>query len=470
VWKHFSTLCAIPRISKQESALRRHLSDWAVGQGLETAIDQAGNLLIRKPASSGKEDRPGVILQAHLDMVCQVNEGVSHDFTKDPILPVERDGWLVAEETTLGADNGIGVALALAALEDDALSYPELEVLLTVDEEAGMGGAHGLAPGVLTGKRMLNLDTEQWGEFYLGCAGGCNVTITRHCRTEALSDGYVVRRLGVSGLVGGHSGIDIHLGRGNANKLLVRLLRRLKQTCDVRVAAMQGGSARNALPREAWADIALPEQAISAIEAVLADQQALFRSELLGVDDGVTLTFRPGRAAVTINSDDQADLLAALHAAPHGVRKMSVAFDKVVETSNNLGVIALADGVFSANVMVRSLRESGAVLLADEISCLFSLAGCQVTVSGEYPGWTPNPHSPLLAQCREVYARDFHAEAKVQVIHAGLECGVIGAKYPDIDTVSFGPTILGAHAPGERVEIASVEQAWRFLRAILAEI
>jgi dipeptidase D len=470
VWKHFATLCAIPRPSKQEQALRLRLAEWAAARGLAFATDAAGNLLIRKPASPGREDRSGVILQAHLDMVCQANGGVAHDFTKDPIRPVERDGWLVAEETTLGADNGIGVALALAVLEDGALVHPALEVLFTVDEEVGMGGAHGLQPGVLTGKRMLNLDTEEWGEFYLGCAGGCDLSIVRRCRTEAVPAGYRMLRLSVSGLLGGHSGGDIHLGRGNANKLLVRLLRRLKKITDLRLAALSGGTARNALPREAWADVAVPCGEDAAIDRLLAEQQTLFRSELAGIDDGVTLGSAPANFAMTITLGDQSDLLAALHAAPHGVRRMSATFEDVVETSNNLGVIGLADGVFSANLMVRSLRQSGTELLADEIACLFTLAGCQVTISGEYPGWTPNPHSALLALCRDVYTREFQTEARIQVIHAGLECGVIGAKYPDLDTVSFGPTIRGAHAPGERVQIASVDQVWRLLKAILAEM
>lgn len=468
VWKHFATLCEIPRLSKQEEKLRRRLADWASGRGFGVTTDVVGNLLIKKPASPGRDGRPGVILQAHLDMVCQANGGVAHDFTKDPIQPVLRDGWLVAEETTLGADNGIGVALALAALEDESLTHPALEVLLTVDEEAGMGGARGLAAGVLAGTRMLNLDSEAWGEFYLGCAGGCDVAVGRHCRTEAVPAGYEARRLRVAGLSGGHSGVDIHLGRGNANKLLIRLLRQLEKTTDLRLAALSGGTARNALPREAWADVVVPRPDVVAIDRELAEQQALFRSELAGVDEGVTLVSEPAHATATIGLADQRDLLSALQAAPHGVRRMSPVFDNVVETSNNLGVFALAEGVFSANLMVRSLRESGTKLLADEITCLFTLAGCQVSVRGEYPGWMPNPHSPLLAQCREIFTREFQAEAKVQVIHAGLECGVIGAKYPDIDTVSFGPTIHGAHAPGERVWIASVDHAWRFLRTILA--
>jgi dipeptidase D len=452
----------------QEHALRQHLAAWAGDHGLDHVTDAAGNLLIRKPASPGREGRPGVILQGHLDMVCQANDGITHDFTRDPIRPVVRDGWLVADDTTLGADNGIGVSLALAALEDETLAHPALEALFTIDEEAGMGGAHGLAAGLLRGERMLNLDTEGWGEFYLGCAGGCDVGVHRSCRVEAVPPGYQGLRLRVSGLVGGHSGMDIHLGRGNANKLLVRLLRLLEQRTDLRVAAFAGGTARNALPREAWAILAVPKGDVAAVERTVADQQAVWRGELAGVDDGVTLAVRPVEIGGVISASDQASLLAALHAAPYGVQRMSADFAGVVETSNNLGVMGLADGVFSASLMVRSLRDSGAEVLADQIVGLFSLAGCQVDISGGYPGWTPNPHSPLLALCRQVFHDQFQAAAATKVIHAGLECGVIGAKYPHLDTVSFGPTICGAHAPGERVQIASVGDAWRLLTAILA--
>jgi dipeptidase D len=470
VWKHFATLCAIPRPPKHEEALRRTLADWAVGRGFIVHIDGVGNLLIGKPASPGREARPGVVLQAHLDMVCQANDGISHDFTKDPIEPVERDGWLIAEQTTLGADNGIGVALALAALEDDSLVHPAIEVLLTVSEETGMSGAHELEPGLLRGKRLLNLDTEEWGEFFVGCAGGCDVTASRHCGTEGLPAGYQAWRLGVSGLLGGHSGIDIHRGRGNANKLLVRLLRRLETATDLHLAAFAGGTARNALPREAWAEIAVPATDEKVISDLLADQQALYVDELAGVDEGLRLTMRPSVASAVILPIDQSNVLAALHATPCGVRRMSAFFTDVVETSNNLGVMTLSDAEFSANLMVRSLRQSGSRMLADEIASLFSLAGCQVTFSGEYPGWTPNPDSPLLALCRDVFRREFGTEVSTQVVHAGLECGVIGAKYPDLDMISFGPIIQGAHAPGERVQIGSVGDVWRLLRAILTAL
>ncbi len=470
VWRHFATLCAIPRPSLGEAAARRHIVDWAARHGLAAQTDAAGNLLVRRPASPGREGRPGVVLQAHLDMVCQANRGIAHDFTADPIRPAIEDGWVVARDTTLGADNGIGVALAMAALEAPNLPHPPLEALFTVDEETGMGGARGLPPGLLQGSRMLNLDTEEWGEFTLGCAGGCDVTVTRRCPTNPPPTGFAARQVMVSGLRGGHSGIDIHRGRGNANKLLVRLLRLLEKRTDLRLCALAGGTARNALPREAWAVVTFPAADTSLVETILAEQLALFREELAGVDDAILLQANSAHPAPVLDKADQAALLAAIHAAPHGVYRMSPAFEGVVETSNNLGVMHLADGRFEATLMVRSLRDSATAALAEEIVSLFSLADCQAAILGSYPGWAPNPRSPLLGLCRDVYHREFQGEAVTQVMHAGLECGLIVGTYPGLDIVSFGPTIKGAHAPGERVDIASVARSWHLLTAILAAL
>ncbi|MBS1190183.1 MAG: aminoacyl-histidine dipeptidase [Rhodocyclaceae bacterium] len=468
VWAHFATLCRIPRPSKGEAPLREHLRRWAAGRGLAATVDGAGNLIIRKPATPGRENAPGVILQAHLDMVCQKNAGTAHDFARDPIRPLLRDGWLVAEDTTLGADNGIGAALILALLEDAETPHGPIEALFTVDEEAGMGGARGLAPGVLAGRLMLNLDTEDWGEFYLGCAGGLDVNVARPGAAEPLPAGFAPWRIDLRGLRGGHSGVDIHLERGNAIKLLVRLLRGLESRFSVRLCALEGGSARNALPREAFATIALPAAHGDALAGLLAEWQTRLRQELAGVDEGLTLACRPDSAERVMAPREQAVWLNSLHAAPHGVRRWSRQVPGVVETSNNLGMVALAPAGGSCNFMVRSLTDSGATALADEIESLFALSGTAVEKSGHYPGWAPNPASPLLALCRSVYERNFGGEAEVKVIHAGLECGIIGAKYPGLDIVSFGPTIRGAHAPGEAVDIASVGRAWRLLTAILA--
>lgn len=470
VWSHFATLCAIPRASKGEGALRDTLQAWAVVCGLNAAVDAAGNLIVRKPASPGRESSPGVILQAHLDMVCQKNADSGHDFTSDPITPVLRDGWLTASGTTLGADNGIGVALILAVLEDASLDHGPLEALLTVDEEAGMGGARGLAPGILQGSLMLNLDTEEWGEFYLGCAGGLDVNVERAGMGEPLPAGYQACRISLRGLRGGHSGVNIHEERGNAIKLLVRVLRELETKFPLRLAELQGGSARNALPREAFAALALPAEAHVGLAECLGEIESRLRLELSGIDEGLSLELGAAQSTRVMSVAEQKVWLASLHAAPHGVRRMSRQVPGVVETSNNLGMVDLHPNGGSCNFMVRSLLDSASLALADEIVSLFALSDTWAERSGYYPGWAPNPASPLLALCQSVYRRDFAAESRVQVIHAGLECGIIGAKYPGLDIVSFGPTIHGAHAPGEAVDVESVGRCWTLLKAILAEV
>ncbi len=470
VWEHFQTLCEIPRPSKHEEQLRDYLKGWAELRGLFVHVDTAGNLIIRKPATPGMENRAGVVLQGHLDMVCQANSGTEHDFFKDPIRPVLKDGWLVAENTTLGADNGIGVALALAVLAAEDLPHGPVEALFTLDEEAGMGGALGLEPGVLQGKYMINIDTEEWGEFYMGCAGGIDVNVTRQYQREAVPAGHVVREIWVKGLTGGHSGADIHLERGNANKILIRLISELARETGLRLSSLKGGTARNALSREAVAVVAFPEADAAKIDAALDRFQSTVRFELAGVDDNVTLTSVAASAADVMAVADQTPLLAALHAAPHGVKRMSQRVAGVVETSNNLGVVVVGEGKLFANMMVRSLLDTGTWMLAREIESLFSLAGYTVELEGGYPGWAPNPQSSLLEVVKNVYRQAYGREAGVKVIHAGLECGIIGAKYPGMDMVSFGPDIRGAHAPGERVNVESVGKVWSLLQDILKAI
>lgn len=468
VWQHFATLCAIPRASKHEGALRDHLLAWAQDEGVAARVDAAGNLVLSSPASPGCEHAPGVILQAHLDMVCQKNTASQHDFSKDPIRPVLRDGWLIAEETTLGADNGLGVALILAAISDRELRRGPLEALLTVDEEAGMGGARGLAAGMLKGRLMLNLDTEAWGEFYLGCAGGLDIDVQRAGEPELLPAGWQVCRLAVQGLRGGHSGVDIHEERGNAIKLLVGVLHDLAARVPYRLVSLQGGTARNALAREAFAIVALPE--LPSLTDWLAEQQQVLRTMLAGVDEQLTLSIESAEADRVMGAEEQFVWLASLHAAPHGVRRMSRQLPGVVETSNNLGMVAIDPAGGACNFMVRSLVDRSAEALADEIVSLFALTGTVAEKSGQYPGWAPKPDSPLLKVCQSVFRREFGTESRVQVIHAGLECGIIGARYPGLDTVSFGPTIHGAHAPGERVDVASVDRCWHLLRTLLGEL
>lgn len=469
VWSHFASLCAIPRPSLHEAALRDHLIAWARTHDIEAVVDPVGNLILRKPASPCCESQPGVILQGHLDMVCQANAGTLHDFERDPIRTSVRDGWVVAEATTLGADNGIGVALALAALEQPDLLHPPLEVLLTVNEESGMDGARGLAPGTLRGSTLINLDTEEWGHFYLGCAGGVDVEVRQTVVLTGLPPGYAVHRLEVADLRGGHSGIDIHLGRGNAIKLLAEALRDLAGRFDLRLISLQGGTARNAIPREAQAVFALPDDKTAELAAWVRQRLADWRQRFAEADPQVSLTCTPIDTPTdkAVKQVDRDRLVGFLDSAANGVARMSAAFPGVVETSDNLGVAGLAADEFRATFKVRSLDDGKADMLADELVAHAADQGLQAWKDGGYPGWTPNPASPLLVLCQQVYTEQFGQPASLQVIHAGLECGLLAASHPHLDMISFGPDIRGAHAPGERVGIASVERCWVLLQAVL---
>jgi dipeptidase D len=467
VWAHFATLCEIPRASLHEAALIEHLIAWAGARGITAVVDAAGNLILKKPASPGCEAMPGVILQGHLDMVCQANSGTQHDFLRDPINGVVRDGWVVAENTTLGADNGIGVALALAALEDSDLIHPAMEVLLTVNEESGMDGARGLMPGSLQGSTLINMDSEEWGYFYLGCAGGVDVEVRHECEQQDIPPGYAQIRLEVSGLSGGHSGIDIHLGRGNAIKLLAEALRDLAEHTDLRLMALNGGTARNAIPREAYAVCALPVEMASNIDAWVRHRHQAWRMRFKEADAGVSLVCKHYDAAPDKGVAHTAPLLAFLDTVVNGVDRVSDDFPGVTDTSSNLGVAVLEQGVFRAIFKVRSLLDGRADELADKLVSLAAGYGLHAWKHGAYPGWTPNPSSALLALCQRVYSAQFGQSAGLQVIHAGLECGLLAASHPHLDMISFGPDIRGAHAPGEAVEIASVARCWTLLRVIL---
>ncbi|MBI5005582.1 MAG: beta-Ala-His dipeptidase [Nitrosomonadales bacterium] len=469
VWAHFATLCAIPRASLREAALRRHLTDWAQARRITAAVDAAGNLILKKPASPGCESMPGVILQGHLDMVCQANTGTVHDFERDAIAAQVRDGWVVAEQTTLGADNGIGVALALAALEEPGLQHPALEVLLTVNEESGMDGARGLAAGTLQGKTLINLDTEEWGHFYLGCAGGVDVELRHDCELESVPPDYAILRFDVCGLRGGHSGIDIHIGRGNAIRLLAEALRDLCAHTDLRLIELQGGTARNAIPREAFAVCALPSAAVAGMDEWVEHRLAAWRQRIAGADANVAFRYELDELPVgrAIHHAERDRMLAFLDVAANGVARMSDDFPGVVDTSDNLGVASLAHGVFKATFKVRSLHDGRADALADKLIAHAAGYGLRAWKDGMYPGWTPDPSSRLLALCQRVYTGQFGRPASLQVIHAGLECGLLAASHPHLDMISFGPDIRGAHAPGERVEIESVARCWQLLKAVL---
>ncbi|OIQ89424.1 cytosol non-specific dipeptidase [mine drainage metagenome] len=469
VWAHFATLCEIPRSSLHEAALRGHLIEWAQARHIASHVDEAGNLILKKPASPGCEAMPGVVMQGHLDMVCQANAGTRHDFGRDPIDAQVRDGWVVAEGTTLGADNGIGVALALAALEEPGLVHSPLEVLLTVNEESGMDGARGLAAGMLQGKMLINLDTEEWGHFYLGCAGGVDVELRHDCEMHAPPPGYVILRFDVSGLRGGHSGIDIHLGRGNAIKLLAEALRDLSAHTDLYLIELNGGTARNAIPREAFAVCALPAAAAPGIDEWVQHRHEAWQQRFAAADANVSFRYElddmpVGRA---IHHAERDRLLTFLDIAANGVSRMSDDFPGVVDTSDNLGVAKLAHGAFHATFKVRSLHDGRADALADKLIAHAAGYALRAWKQGMYPGWTPNPSSGLLALCQRVYTAQFGRPASLQVIHAGLECGLLAASHPQLDMISFGPDIQGAHAPGERVEIESVQRCWQLLKAVL---
>lgn len=453
--------------------MRDALSEWAYKRGLSVKCDSRGNLILGKAATKGFENRPGVVLQGHLDMVCQKHMGSTHDFGRDPIRPVLRDGWVAASGTTLGADNGIGVALALAVLEADDLEHPALEALLTVEEEGGMHGAMALEQDAVQGRLLINLDTEEWGELYIGCAGSVDVLVDSPLAMDTAPLGLQAVCLRLTGLTGGHSGIDIHRQRGNAIKLLAQFLHGLAQKdLGFRLVSMAGGTAHNAIPREAEATLRAENPSLIQAEAenFVAGLRNLLGSEDAGIRIDVELLPEQGVGDVLTNEAAHR-VLSLLHDLPYGVRDMSGQFPGVVETSNNIGELRLEGGRLHVNMMVRSLDEHGIHTLSDEIVAHFAALGFEgVQVVGAGPVWCPNHGSKLLALAQDTYRQTFGCEAAVQVIHAGLECGTFRSLWPDMDMISFGPTIRGAHAPDERVEAVSVEHAWRLLAGILAVI
>ncbi|UYO75531.1 aminoacyl-histidine dipeptidase [Halomonas qinghailakensis] len=465
VWQHFRTLCNTPRPSGHEAALVATLEAWADSQGLSHDRDAFGNLRICKPATSGCESAPGIVLQGHLDMVAQANAGHDHDFTRDPIQTYEKEGWLFADGTTLGADNGLGVAAILAVLEDPELTHGPLEALFTLEEETSMGGALNLAENWLEGSLLLNLDSEDRGQVYIGCAGGADVVVNAQLPTTVLQEDEQVISLALTGLKGGHSGMDIDKPLGNANRLLVRVLWAL-ETFGARLISYQGGTLRNAIPREAFAQVALPADEVNAALGMVEALADTLKTELGSGDSNMALIAERVELADAepLTRDASAMLLAALHAAPCGVERMSADVPGVVETSNNLGVLSVENGRFHLCALVRSLHDSATDAMSSRFQALFGLMGARVKVENGYPGWAPNPQSPLLAIFNTRHAALMGREPEVKVIHAGLECGILGSKYPHLDMISFGPLIRGAHSPDERVEIESVAEFWEMLR------
>ncbi len=471
LWFFFDKICSIPHPSKHEAALSAWIQNWAREQGLSVKEDKVGNLIIKKPATPGMEDRKGVVLQAHIDMVPQANADSRHDFTTDPIRAYVDGEWVRATGTTLGADNGIGAAACLAVLADTTLVHGPLEVLLTIDEEAGMTGAFGLEPGLLEGEILLNTDSEQDGEVYMGCAGGIDANIRLAFEPTTVSADHQALRLSVKGLRGGHSGVNIHQDRGNANKLLARLLLSASEQVTLRLAQLEGGTLRNAIPREASALLWVANHELATLQQQIADHAARLQAELKEIDSFLEINLQAETApAQCMDADSQQRLLAALVACPNGVIRMSQAIAGVVETSTNLGVIKTIGQEVFIQCLIRSLNDEGRRYVEQMTHSLFTLAGARCELSGGYPGWAPDPSSPIMQQLRDTHQALFGELPKIMVIHAGLECGLFKANYPHWDMVSFGPTIQGAHSPDEKVQIPAVARFWQLLSKLLAEI
>lgn len=439
--------------------------------GLKTYVDKTGNVIISKPASPGYADRKGVILQAHLDMVPQKNSDTDHDFENDPIDAYIDGDWVKARGTTLGSDNGMGVAAALAVLQDKSLKHGPIEVLLTVDEETGMTGAFQLERGLLDGKILVNLDSEDEGELYIGCAGGMDTSGKLRYLDEPVRADSSAFELAIKGLKGGHSGLDIHLGRGNANILLCRFMFDVAEKFDMRLASMDGGSLRNAIPREAFAIVTIPPEKKEDFLAAVKEYEDIYRNELGFVEPD--LTFRASvtdRPLTIIDKESQDKLVRLVCGMPNGVIRMDPEMPGVTETSTNLAIVKTGDGEIEVACLLRSSVDTAKISLGSSLQSVLELAGAEVTHSGTYPGWKPNVDSPILATMKSVYESDFGKIPDVKVIHAGLECGIIGDAYPGLDMISFGPTIRFPHSPDEKVHIESVQKFWDFLVGTLEEI
>ena len=464
VWKNFYSLTRVPRPSKHEEKIQDFMLQFGDDLGLETFRDKIGNIIIRKPATPGMEDRKGIILQAHLDMVPQKNTATKHDFETDPILAVIDGEWVKAKGTTLGSDNGIGVAAIMTVLASKDIPHGPIEALFTCDEETGMTGANGLKPGILKGDILLNLDSEDEGELYIGCAGGVDVTADFNYKEVEVPPFYVPYRISLTGLKGGHSGLDINLGRGNANKILNQLLLQAAGKFDARLAHFEGGNLRNAIPREAFATVVIPESKKTEFKEFIADFEENAKTMFREADPGLIITVNTTKMPFhLVDEDSQSRLYKALDEVPNGMISMIKDMPDVVETSTNLAIVKSKEGSIFVACLLRSSVDDNKMKLADQMSGIFNSAGAKTEVSGEYPGWKPDIHSPILETMKEVYRIHFGKIPAVKVIHAGLECGILGSQYPHWDMISFGPTIRGPHSPDEKVHIGSVGLFWEYL-------
>ncbi len=471
LWQWFEQICAIPHPSKHEQALSQYIQDWAKDKQLDVVEDKVGNLIIKKPATAGMENRKVIALQAHIDMVPQKNADKEHDFEKDPIEAYVDGEWVKANGTTLGADNGIGMASALAILGSDDIPHGPLEVLLTIDEEAGMTGAFGLEAGYLDADILINTDSEQEGEIYMGCAGGVDAQITVPMVWQAAEPSHSTYTLALSGLKGGHSGVNIHLGRGNANKLLARFLFNHADELALELTNFTGGSLRNAIPREASVSFMMPSENLARLNELTTEYTALIRQELAIADPAMELTLTEIPTATQVMSETtQNTLIDLLHAAPNGVIRMSDEISGVTETSLNVGVISTEAESVNILCLIRSLIDSGREEVEGNLTALSNLAGAEIEFSGAYPGWKPDNSSPVMAIVKQTYEDIYNKEPTIMVIHAGLECGLFKKPYPGMDMVSIGPTIRYPHSPDEMVLIETVEQYWKLLLAVLERV
>ena len=468
VWKHFYSLTQIPRPSKHEDKIQEFMVNWGKSLGLETIKDEVGNVIIKKPATAGMENRKGIVLQGHLDMVPQKNSDTVHDFVTDPIQPYIDGEWVKAKGTTLGADNGIGVAAAMAVLASTTLQHGPIEALFTSDEETGMTGAFGLKSGLLNGDILINVDSEDEGELYIGCAGGIDASIKFTFNPETVASHVKAYKLSVKGLKGGHSGLDIILGRANSNKLLFRFLKFASKQYGMRMFDVLGGSLRNAIPRESFASVVVPSDKAAEFEASVKEFEAIFYKEYhVSEPDLKFFCSEAKMPETTMDLDTQTRLINAIYACPNGVMRMSDDMIGMVETSNNLAIVKMTGNAVTVASLLRSSVETAKDALGEMVCSVFELAGAEVKLEGGYPGWKPNPNSEILTLMQDVYNKKFGRIPEIKAIHAGLECGLLGSVYPHWDMISFGPTMRFPHSPDEKLKIDTVEKFWIFLTETL---
>jgi dipeptidase D len=472
VWRNFHLLTQVPHPSGLLAPVQQFICQFAENLKLEYFIDEIGNVIVRKPATSGMENRKMVTLQAHTDMVPQKNNDKVHDFEKDPITTIIDGEWVRADETTLGADNGMGVAAIMSVLEDNTLKHGPIEALFTCDEETHMVGAFGLQPETIQGEILLNLDSEDEGELYIGCAGGEDLTATLEYKEEVPTDECIAFQITLKGLRGGHSGLEINQGRGNANKLMARILNEVVSKYEARLSSWQGGNMRNAIPREAHAVIVVPKdiEREQALAVAIADWEELFNVELAGIETPITVNIEhvhlPKGVAPAIIQDN---FINAVFACQNGVLRNITTIPDTVETSSNLSIVKLGKGNASVEILARSSCDSMKEYLINSLQSCFAMAEMKVELSGAYSGWQPNVESPILHAMKKSYQEQFGVEPAVKVVHAGLECGIIGAKKPGLDMISFGPTIRSPHSPAEKCHIDSVRKFYEFLVATLEQ-